>query len=270
MKKGTLTIIFGVAAAALLAVPLTSFAGGTIAGKVTFAGKADQKEFLFSKFPNPKFCLKNPHKDLMDGDKRFLKVIEVAKDGGLKGAVVAVRDIEDQAFVDGYKGTDIVAEFCEFMPLTGVVVAQKSFRVENHDADPDDPGPKGDFPGKKGVLHNPHSFFVKGASSSTDFNIALAEKGSKLEKPAKFKGGQEKTGTTYRLQCDQHEFMQGFFLPVWNPHYAVVKDDGTFEIKDVPAGKHKIIAWHPKAGQVEMEVDVTEGGTATVKAEVKK
>ncbi len=264
MKKAALTIIFGVAAAALLAVPLTSFAGGTIAGKVTFAGKADQKEFLFSKFPNPKFCPKHPNKSLMDGDKRFLKLIEVAKDGGLKGAVVAVRDIEDQAFVDGYKGTEVVAEFCEFLPFSGVVVAQKNFHVVNHDSDPDDPK------SVKGVLHNPHSFFVKGASSSTDFNIALAEKDSKLDKPVKFKGGQEKTGVTYRLQCDQHEFMQGFFLPVWNPHYAMVKDDGTFEIKDVPAGKHKVIAWHPKAGQVEMEVDVTEGGTATVKAEVKK
>ena len=264
MKKGAMTVVFGVAAAAFLAAPLTSFAGGTIAGKVTFAGKADQKEFLFSKFPNPKFCIKNPNKELMDGDKRFLKLIEVAKDGGLKGAVVAVRDIEDKPFVDGFKGTDIVAEFCEFLPFTGVVVAQKSFRVENHDSDPDDPK------SVKGVLHNPHSFFVKGSSSSTDFNIGLAEKGSKLDKPVKFEGGQEKGGTTYRLQCDQHEFMQGFFLPVWNPHYAVVKDDGTFEIKDVPAGKHKILAWHPKAGQVEMEVEVPEGGKAEVKAEVKK
>ena len=262
--KSALSVIFGVAAVVFVATPLTSFAGGTISGKVTFAGKPEQKEFLFSKFPNPKFCVKNPHKELMDGDKRFLKTLEVAKDGGLKGAVVAVRDIEDQAFVDGFKGTEIVAEFCEFMPLTGVVVAQKSFRVENHDSDPDDPK------SVKGVLHNPHSFFVKGSSSSTDFNIGLAEKGSKLDKPVKFKGGQEKTGVTYRLQCDQHEFMQGFFLPVWNPYYAVVNDDGTFEIKDVPAGKHKIIAWHPKAGQVEMEVDVTEGGTAQVKAEVKK
>ena len=87
----------------------------------------------------------------------------------------------------------------------GVVVAQKSFRVENHDSDPDDPK------SVKGVLHNPHSFFVKGASSATDFNIGLAEKGSKLDKPVKFKGGQEKTGSTYRLQCDQHEFMQGFY-----------------------------------------------------------
>ncbi len=60
--KSALSIIFGVAAVAFVAAPLTSFAGGTIAGKVTFAGKSEQKEFLFSKFPNPKFCPKNPNK----------------------------------------------------------------------------------------------------------------------------------------------------------------------------------------------------------------
>jgi hypothetical protein len=38
----------------------------------------------------------------------------------------------------------------------------------------------------------------------------------------------------------------------------------------VPAGKHKVVAWHPFAGKVEAEVDVPEGGTAQAKFEVKK
>ena len=263
--KSALSIIFGVAAVAFVAAPLTSFAGGTISGKVTFAGKSEQKEFLFSKFPNPKFCPQNPNKSLMDGDKRLLKTIEVGKDGGLKHAVVAVIDVEDKAFMDGYAGTEVIAEFCEFLPFAGVVVNNKSFKVENHDADPDDPK------SLQGVLHNPHSFVVKGTSSATGFNIALAKKGDKLDKPVVFRGGAEKDGF-YRLQCDQHEFMQGFFLPVSSPHFAVVKDDGSFEIKDVPAGKHKVVAWHPfaaKGKKVEFEVDVADGGTATLKAEIK-
>ncbi len=263
--KRALSIMFGVAAVAFVAAPLTSFAGGTISGKVTFAGKSEQKEFLFSKFPNPKFCPKNPNKSLMDGDKRFLKQVEVAKDGGLKNAVIAVMDIEDKAFMDGYQGTEVVAEFCEFLPFAGVVVNNKSFKVENHDADPEDPK------SLEGVLHNPHSFVVKGTSSATGFNIGLAKKGDKLDKPVVFRGGAEKVGF-YRLQCDQHEFMQGFFLPVTSPHFAVAKDDGTFEIKDVPAGKHKVVAWHPfaaKGKRVEFDVDVADGGTASLKAEIK-
>ncbi len=86
-----------------------------------------------------------------------------------------------------------------------------------------------------------------------------------------FRGGAEKEGY-YRLQCDQHEFMQSFFLPVTNAHYAVVKDDGSFEIKDVPPGKHKVVAWHPFVGKgkrYEFEVDVADGGTANLKAELK-
>jgi hypothetical protein len=146
-----------------------------------------------------------------------------------------------------------------------VVVNNKSFKVENHDADPDDPK------SIQGVLHNPHSFVVKGTSSATGFNIGLAKKGDKLDKPVVFRGGAEKDGF-YRLQCDQHEFMQGYFLPVSSPHFAVVKDDGSFEIKDVPAGKHKVVAWHPFAGKgkkMEFDVDVADGGTANLKAEIK-
>ncbi|MBI3603151.1 MAG: hypothetical protein HY205_01705 [Nitrospirae bacterium] len=262
MKKGLFIAMFALVVASFLAAPLASYAGGTITGKVTYAGKAEEKEFSFAKFPNPKFCPKIPKKELSQGDKRLFKSIEVGKDGGLAHAVVSVTDIEDKAFMDGYKGTDVVAEFCEFLPYTGVVVKQKNFHVENHDNDPDDPK------SVKGVLHNPHSFEVMGASSSTIFNIGLAEKGSKLDKPAVLR--KDKQGSMMRLQCDQHEFMQSFFLPVSSPYYAVVKDDGTFEIKDVPAGKHKVVAWHPFAGKVEAEVDVPEGGKAEAKFQVKK
>jgi hypothetical protein len=263
--KSALSIVLGVAAVAFVAAPVTSFAGGTITGKVTYSGKPEKKEFLFSKFPNPKFCPKNPNKALIDGDKRFLPTIEVGKDGGLKNAVVAVVDVEDKAWADGYAGTEVVAEFCEFLPYSGVVVNTRPFKVENHDADPDDPK------STQGVLHNPHSFTVKGSTSATGFNIGLAKKGDKLDKPVTFRGGAEKEGY-YRLQCDQHEFMQSFFLPVTSPHFAVVKEDGTFEIKNVPPGKHKVVAWHPfvaKGKKTEFEVEVADGGTANLKAELK-
>jgi len=242
--------------------PLISSAGGTITGKVTYSGKPEEKEFLFSKFPNPKFCSKNPHKELVKGDKRVLPTIQVGADGALKAAVVAVRDIEDQVFMDRYKGTDHIAEFCEWLPFTGIVVKQKNFHVENLDADPTDPK------SVKGVLHNPHSFEMLGSSSITLFNIALPEKGSKLDKPLVLR--KDKQGSIVRLQCDQHEFMQSFFLPVTNLYYAVVRDDGTFEIEDVPAGKHKLLAWHPFAGRVEIEVDVPEGRSVQTKLEIKK
>src|SRR5437867_10104821 len=273
MKKvGALTAI-AIGAIALLAAPLTSWAGGEVDAKVTFSGKPPApKEFLFSKFTNPEFCGKNPNKDAK-GEKRLLHEVQVGKDGGLKNAVVAVTGINDEKFQADFKGEDIIAKFCEFLPYIGVVVEnQKSFRVVNTDEeaaqvefvkkdgdqfvfkdvemDPKDKKFKetkvkaldtirtdsgsvreADLkPGAKvvmvrGVLHNPHSFKVKGASSATIFNIGLPDKGSKLDKP--LKPNSPKPGESiFRMQCDQHEFMQVCALPVTNPYYAVVGEDG--------------------------------------------
>jgi len=70
--------------ATLFITPPIAFAGGTITGKVTYSGKSGEKEFLFSKFANPKFCAKNPHKELVKGEKRIMPTIRVGTDGGLR------------------------------------------------------------------------------------------------------------------------------------------------------------------------------------------
>lgn len=257
-------LIGGLLMAAPLAAPLVAQAGGTIKGKVTFTGKVPPpKEFKFSKFPNEEFCKKNPSKS-EDGKTRLLKEVEVGEGNTLKNAVVSVRDIEDKAFRDkaGKEAPQmVVAELCEFIPYTGISVSLGQFKVVNNDADPDDPK------SKEGVLHNPHTFDQLGARSSTEFNIGLAKKGDSLEKKVKLR--MSKKGSVLRLQCDQHEFMQGWYLPVTNPHYSVVNEDGTFEIKDVPAGKHKVMAWHPVAGKVESDVEVKDGGTVEANFEIK-
>jgi len=257
----TLSLLVG---GILIAAPLVAQAGGTIKGKVTFTGKVPPpKEFAFKKFPNTEFCKKNESKSA-DGNTRLLKEVEVDGSKGLKNAVVSVRDIEDKAFTDKAKKEapqSVVAELCEFKPYTGIAVSLGQFKVVNNDADPSDPK------SAEGVLHNPHSFDQLGAKSSTEFNIGLAKKGDSLDKSVKLK--MSKKGSVLRLQCDQHEFMQAWYLPVTNAHYGVAGADGTFEIKDVPAGKHKVMAWHPIAGQVEADVDVKDGGTVEANFEIK-
>ena len=74
------------------------------------------------------------------------------------------------------------------------------------------------------------------------------------------------------MQCDQHEFMQTWGLPITNPYYAVVGADGKFEIKDVPAGKYKLVAWHPALNgkkPIEQEIEVKDGAQANAKFEFK-
>src|SRR2546429_8711022 len=104
MRKAAV-VIFALAGVAFLATPLTSFAGGPVTGKVTNRGKAEEKEFLFSKFPNPKFCPKNPNPELVKGEKRILPTTQVGAGGALKHAVAAVIDVEHKASVCDCNGT---------------------------------------------------------------------------------------------------------------------------------------------------------------------
>ncbi len=48
--------------------------------------------------------------------------------------------------------------------------------------------------------------------------------------------------------CNIHPFMKGYVLAQDHPYMAVAGDDGTFEIKNIPAGKHDFQFWHEAAG----------------------
>ena len=262
---GIMALVIGT----LVSAPMLSYAGGSVIGTVAYGGMAEEKEFFFKHSLSPKFCRKigtdGRKPDLVRGDKRIFKTIEVSKDGALNAAVVAVTDIEDSVWMDGYKGTEMLVTFCEFLPYTGVVVNQRNLHVENTD-----PVLEDDQKLMKFAPHYAHSFEMKG-SVRTIFNIGLAakgENGSTLDRKILLR--KENQGSVLRLGCDIHEWEQAFFLPVRNPHYAVTGADGNFTIENVPAGKHKIIAWHPFAGRVEADVEVKEGATVTANFQIKK
>jgi len=66
-----------------------------------------------------------------------------------------------------------------------------------------------------------------------------------------------------KFQCDVHQWMFAWVTIVDNPYFAVTGKDGKFTIKNVPAGKYKIVALHRKAAPtgVEKDVEVKDSGT---------
>jgi hypothetical protein len=47
------------------------------------------------------------------------------------------------------------------------------------------------------------------------------------------------------INCDIHKWMSGYVWAFDHPYAAVTKEDGTYEIKNVPTGvEMKIVAWH--------------------------
>ncbi len=63
------------------------------------------------------------------------------------------------------------------------------------------------------------------------------------EVPVKF---EEKEKLPVAVACNIHPWMKGYVLIQDHPYMAVTKADGTFEIKNVPAGKQQLVFWHEK------------------------
>ncbi len=232
-----------------------SAGGATLTGKVTFEGvPPPPKKFPFARFPNSGFCEK------FDSDgqgNRVVQLVNVGKDNALRDVVIAIQDVPMEKPFE-FEGTKVHADGCRLLvqggpsTMVGVVVKGKEIEIINMDADPTDPK------AANGVLHNPHAYEVHGTSRATLFNLPLPEKGQSVKRLVILR----KEGSTFFLETDQQNYAQAYFLPVENPYYAIVQDDGTFTIRDIPPGTYTVLAWHPVLGKQEATVTITANGRA--------
>jgi hypothetical protein len=49
------------------------------------------------------------------------------------------------------------------------------------------------------------------------------------------------------ISCNIHGWMSGHIRVFPHPYWAVTKEDGKFEFKNAPAGKYRLVIWHPGA-----------------------
>lgn len=245
--------------------------GGTVTGKVTFKGPQPPPEmFDLAKFPQAEFCGKVDSKD----GKRMRQDVKV-KDGALADVVVFIEKIEKgKPFPAGAEETKMVSDNCRFLidggpsKAVGVILTKDSgkkgvLKVTNLDADPSDPKTA------EGVLHNPHGYDVKGSMNTTIFNKPVPKKGQTLDLEVLARWF-KKSESFLKVECDQHNYMNAWALPVDNPYYAIVGDDGSFSIDQVPPGKYTIKAFHPALGFQKGQVEVAANGKATTNFEFSK
>jgi plastocyanin len=103
------------------------------------------------------------------------------------------------------------------------------------------------------LMHNVHSLSAK----SNSFNVSEPKAGMMQQ----FKMKDEEM---LQIKCDVHSWMTAYVGIVSHPYFAVSNTAGTFEIANVPAGTHKIQAWHERYGPVTQTVQVKAGATTTV------
>ena len=98
------------------------------------------------------------------------------------------------------------------------------------------------------TLHNVHSL----SANSAQFNLGMPIKGMKLKKTF------TKPEVMVKIKCEVHPWMRAYAGVVDNPFYAVTGDDGSAQIKDLPAGEYTLEAWHEKYGVQTQKITVTD------------
>ncbi len=212
---------------------LTHAAGntGTIVGKVVFTGKAPRNK-LIRMGADPK-CL-----ELNRGKKVYQEVVVVNDNGTLKNVFVHIKEGLKGKFSPPKEPALIDQKGCIYHPrVTGVMIGQK-LKVRNSDP----------------TLHNVHAW----SKAGNDFNVAQPVQG--MENEFNLKAPE----VMLQIKCDVHPWMIGYVGVLPHPFFAVTGDDGTFEIKNVPAGKYVLQAWHEKFGAKTVTVEVQPGKTVTV------
>jgi len=70
------------------------------------------------------------------------------------------------------------------------------------------------------------------------------------------------------VNCSIHPWMSANILSLPHPYMAASKDDGTFEIKDIPVGTHEFQFWHEAQGNLK-NIKIGSGGTTDPKGRAK-
>ncbi len=204
---------------------------GTVSGKISFTGTA----------PTPQKIDMNadPTCAALHSEPVMTEEVVTNVDGTLRNAFVYVKQgLEGKTF--DLPSTPVVLDQkgCRYSPHVFGVQVNQSVEIVNSDA----------------TLHNVHGM----PKQSKEFNLGMPIQGMRLTR--KF----EQPEVAVKFKCDVHPWMSAYAGVLPHPFFNVSGENGTFEIKDLPAGSYVIEAWHEKLGVQTQNVTVDEAGVQAV------
>jgi plastocyanin len=200
----------------------------SVTGKASFSGTAPVPEKLDVK--SDPAC--------GSGGEVFSEQAVVNSNGTLKNVFVYVKEGLDaaQTFEVPLDKVVLDQKGCKYTPhVFGVQVGQP-VEILNSDA----------------TLHNVHGM----PKQSKEFNLGMPIQGMKITR--KF----DTPEVMVKFKCDVHPWMSAYAGILPHPFFAVTGEDGSFEIKNLPAGNYVLEAWHEKFGVQTQNVTVGDDGTA--------
>ncbi|MCH8840196.1 MAG: hypothetical protein IH831_05880 [Planctomycetes bacterium] len=132
---------------------------------------------------------------------------------------------------------------CRFEPHMLLLRTGQPFEV--HNSDP-------------GIGHNTNAMLL----SNPTFNEMISNDSpikKTFEKAEAYPAG---------FTCNVHPWMKAYMLIRNNPYMAITGEDGSFEIKNIPAGEHEFIFWHESMGNLK-NVSLGSGGKTSRKGRAK-
>ena len=204
---------------------------GTLTGKALFSGTvpAPQKIDMGA----------DPTCSSLHPEPVYSEEVVKNEDGTLRNVFVYVKQgLEGKTFPAPSTPVVLDQNTCHYSPhVSGLQVGQK-LQIVNSDS----------------TLHNVHGM----PTQSKEFNLGMPIQGMKLDRTF------DKPEVMVKFKCDVHPWMRAYVGVLNHPFFSVTGADGTFEIKDLPASKYTIEAWHEKFGVQTQEVTVEETAPAKV------
>jgi len=234
--------------------------GGAIQGKVTITGeKPRPMAFNLVTIPDPVFC-----GQISTGTGwRLVEDFIIGPDQSLKDVVVYLKDIQKGKPFHMPK-VRIESVDCDFIPFVNVLRDQDEITVVNMDP------VEHDIQGYETARERGARVLFNRPLPMNPFHKVAGIFGKKHlpGEPMVEKIHLRKGRNVFVMQCGFHPYMFSWGLVLENPYFAITKEDGKFEIRDVPPGDYMLTAWHPGMKEfVEQSITVTAQETAVANFE---
>jgi plastocyanin len=196
---------------------------GTVSGTIRFTGKKPAAKLIdMSEDPA---CVEAHH------GKAYDESLIVGSKGQLANAFIYIETgLEGKNFEAPQAPVVIDQGGCWFRPRVLGIQTNQTLQVTNSDP----------------VTHNIHPM----AEVNREWNHSQGAGDAPINR--RF----TKAEVMIKVKCNIHSWMHAFLGVVDHPYFAVSKDDGTFEIKNLPAGTYTLAVWQENLGTQEQQITV--------------